>query len=784
MNAEIHLFIIWSKAMAQAKEIIAQISTKFVILDIFLIRWSPSSFSNNLSRFYGTNLPDGSFKEKHCGRGDFCLIIVRDPAPVYDVCDTTAGKKHVNTNMFNSKQIFRHLTGGGHRIHGTNTPEETDHDLMLLLEMNTAEYVNNCAGFWDGQVKPIERDFPGANGWESIEQFFKILNSTTSYVVLRNFECLPRKYNVDGHGDIDLLCENLVDIRFLSNAKPVFNNSRRVLHTVRINNKDVLFDFRYIGDNYYDIQWQKAIIKNRVFADKCYFRPSIEDYFYSLLYHAAIHKLNFRKDYIEKLCSLSKGLENLSPESFENPNNIKLILDRYLKEKGYRYTEPADLSVFFNNSIAGQKKLSLDRIFSTSTSLGTALYRILCQSSNRTTNSHEFSEKLYKTHPILKRHFSHSRYAIFESISLSGINSVLEIGAESGVLTRYLGERFKHVVAIENEPELAQCVKIRCTDLRTVSVISDIQALVVAEKQFDLIYLNGDCETWFHQQITLKKIAELLIKVIKLLAPGGLLIFAVDNPLSKTGFFGSGPALNFADEPIEKSLKSLSVHDIQKFLISKGLDSLKVFYMFPDHIIPKTIISQEAEMRRLRSFGYWAASACDVEEKNNINLISAGEMSCAGSLGHLAGGLCIMATDSRYSLPDISWQIFSTKNSARAKATQTTTKVMTGDNLVVVKEGQKIQGSVFAFDPDLRYPLFEGCQIDAILMNQILSGSLKRVLNTFQQIVEFWIDSFEWKKGANDFPNLTVCGDREITGNALDAIPRNLIISNRKNKVF
>ena len=784
MSAEIHLFIIWSKAMAQAKEIITRINTKFDILEIFLMRWSPSFFSINLSRFYGTNLPDGSFKEKHCGRGDFCLIIVRDPSPIYDFCETTAGKRHININMFNSKQNFRHLTGGGHRIHATNTPAETDHDLMLLLEMNTTEYLNNIVGLWDGQVKPIERDLPGARGWKSIEQFFKILNATTPYVVLRNFEHIPQKYNVDGHDDIDLLCSDLVNMRFLSNAKPVFNNSRRVLHTVKIDNAEVLFDFRYIGDNYYDIQWQKAIIKKRELAEQCYFRPSIEDYFYSLLYHAAIHKSNFRKDYIEKLCFLSEGFEDLSPADFENNKTIKSIIDKYLDKNGYRYTEPYDLSVFFDNSFAEESKISLDRIFSSSKSLGTALYSILNQSNDRSTNSPEFIEKVFKINPILRRHFSRNRYAIFNCLPISEINNVLEIGAESGLLTRYLGERFKHVVSVEDDSELAQCCKIRCNDLTNVSVIISIQELKNTKKKFDLIFLNGDCEAWFNKKMSFTKITEILNQTLELLAHGGLFVFAVDNPLSKTGMFGSAPALNLSGEQSKESLKSLCNKDLQKFLAFKGLVNLNVLYMFPNHIIPKTFISQEAETRKLRSFGYWAASACGMEDKNKFDLISAGEISYAGELGILAGGICIIATHEGCCLPKISWQVLSLENSARTEATQTVTKVMTGEDLVVVKEGRKVESTVFVFDPNLKYPLIEGCLCEAILSNQILSGNLKEVINSLLKIVEFWVDSFEWKKNDYEFPLLTVKGDTDINGNAFDAIPRNLMLSQGVIKFF
>ena len=38
------------------------------------------------------------------------------------------------------KEKFRDLTGGGHKIHSTNSPLETNHDLTLLLGINYNDY--------------------------------------------------------------------------------------------------------------------------------------------------------------------------------------------------------------------------------------------------------------------------------------------------------------------------------------------------------------------------------------------------------------------------------------------------------------------------------------------------------------------------------------------------------------------------------------------------------------------------------------------------------------------
>ena len=142
MKEELHLFILWKNALYKKDEIINDMKSKFEIVNMYNLTWSNEKYSENLSRFYGTKLPDGSAKEEHCGRGTFLLVIVKDKSPVYNYRNTTAGKEYVNTNMFDSKAMYREWTGGGHKIHCTNSIKETNHDLTLLLDKNVEDYLN------------------------------------------------------------------------------------------------------------------------------------------------------------------------------------------------------------------------------------------------------------------------------------------------------------------------------------------------------------------------------------------------------------------------------------------------------------------------------------------------------------------------------------------------------------------------------------------------------------------------------------------------------------------
>ena len=195
IKKEIHLFIIWEKARYKQDLILEDLNNKFSIIDVKEIIWSKFYFSSNLTRFYGENLPEGSHKENHCGNGSFLAIIVEDLGPRYNERLTTKGLEKVNINTFDAKDKYRYWTGGGHKIHATNSIIESAHDIALLFKQDINSI--SCYKKWDGKIKKYSEDLAGYDGWKNIEEYFRIINYCTNYVVLRNFECLPQEYHME-----------------------------------------------------------------------------------------------------------------------------------------------------------------------------------------------------------------------------------------------------------------------------------------------------------------------------------------------------------------------------------------------------------------------------------------------------------------------------------------------------------------------------------------------------------------------------------------------------------
>jgi len=339
MVSESHLFIIWKNARYKQDEIINEINDKLRIVEVYELEWSDKYFSSNMTRFYGQKLPDRSFKEKHCGKGAFLLIICEDSSPIYSDRDTISRDiESVNTNLFDLKQKFRNMTGGGHKIHATNNPLETDHDLTLLLGVNVKDYdiVNKLT--WNKEIITLKQDLVGHESWTSLEELFYVMNACEEYVVLRNFEGLPDQATIQGHDDIDFLVKNYDNVVFLLNGEKVFNKKYRVHFELTIANKKVLCDIRSVSDNYYDLSWQQNILKTRKLL-RGFYVPENENHIYSVLYHALVQKKSIAVDYAEKL-GFFFGTNSISA--------LEQKLTNYMQIHNYNFTEPKDLTVFYN----------------------------------------------------------------------------------------------------------------------------------------------------------------------------------------------------------------------------------------------------------------------------------------------------------------------------------------------------------------------------------------------------------------------------------------------------
>lgn len=332
-----HLIIVWNKGRQILNEVDTYLNSNFSVFFRIEVKWSDDLAHKNMSRFYGKKLPDIAKKVEHCGIGPFVVYIINDTTPNWALEMTTSGVQRVNRNIFDIKKMFRQKLGGGHRIHATNNLAETVRDVALLFGPDLPTTAESPI---------IQMDLIGAHGWKSLDEVFLILNYCTPYVLLRNFEKLPYHFESHEHGDIDLLCNDHIEVRQLLNAHPVFEQKYRRYHMIQVGDREIPFDIRDVKEGYYCNSWSHDLIARRNLS-RGIFIPDHNDHLYSLAYHALVHKRVIAPDYMTRLLEIFKEDDTRNPVSADF-GYLLLKLKSFMRKKGYKFVRPRDWSVFFN----------------------------------------------------------------------------------------------------------------------------------------------------------------------------------------------------------------------------------------------------------------------------------------------------------------------------------------------------------------------------------------------------------------------------------------------------
>lgn len=189
--------------------------------------------------------------------------------------------------------------------------------------------------------------------------FLKLKQSKIRYAILRNWEGFYSDLLVKGHNDIDVLCKTEKDkkaIIRIFGAKhigdPYFGK-----YVFYISDKEFYLDLRIVGDGYYCRKWEIQMLKTKVLDEKGFYKLNNENYFYSLLYHALIHKNHMADNY-------KKILINLKGNRFlENQEEALLS---FMNQKKYYYSISYDKFVgryFKCSTVRTKKELSTKLIY-------------------------------------------------------------------------------------------------------------------------------------------------------------------------------------------------------------------------------------------------------------------------------------------------------------------------------------------------------------------------------------------------------------------------------------
>lgn len=179
--------------------------------------------------------------------------------------------------------------------------------------------------------------------WSSVEELFEALNQNCNYLILRNFEGIEKKeILLEAHPDIDLLCD---DPHKLKKQLRIVRTPGHIRHYdhyyVRIGQQLVEIGVRYVGERYYDTEWQKNMLCTKVFHSGGFYVMNQENYFYSLIYHAFYQKKKVSEDYGKRFIDMAAALGG----QITTENELLSELSCYMKEKGYFVTCPKDVTI-------------------------------------------------------------------------------------------------------------------------------------------------------------------------------------------------------------------------------------------------------------------------------------------------------------------------------------------------------------------------------------------------------------------------------------------------------
>ena len=310
--------------------------------------WTKRLFRDNLQRLYRYTLPNVKFKESRCGNGEFLVVIISDENPKYEKRKTPNGMELVNSKIYDLKAKYREWLEQ-FAVHGTLTDIETNHNLTMLFGKNTKDFEEQLPEKWNREIEKIQRDLMGSNGWRDLKELFYVMNGTLNYVILRNFETLPESIPED-HADIDILTNDIRLLSHITNAESSPKNNK-IAPLIRVGEKSLILDCRWVGDQYFDESWEKDVLKRKEKHNGIYV-PCKEDHFFTLLYHAVIHREDLSIEYKDRLRSIGEELQIEDIDNIlSNKKSSKKFLEDYMTKNRYKHTTSVSYVVKHNEII-------------------------------------------------------------------------------------------------------------------------------------------------------------------------------------------------------------------------------------------------------------------------------------------------------------------------------------------------------------------------------------------------------------------------------------------------
>lgn len=196
-------------------------------------------------------------------------------------------------------------------------------------------------------------------------------------------------------------------------------------------------------------------------------------------------------------------------------------------------------------------------------------------------------------------HLSEMRESILNWYEFKKNSNLLEIGGGMGALTGLFCTRCTHVTSVEPSKLRAEALFSRYSNVENLDIFAGEIYDIKFEKKFDYITVVGELEglQWGKEPKT--SYIDFLRYLGSLLKPDGKLLIARDNRYGVKYWCGDRePVTGIPFEGINgypNSVKPFSYgkKELERILISAGLNKYKFYYPLPDYKLPQMIYSEK-----------------------------------------------------------------------------------------------------------------------------------------------------------------------------------------------
>ena len=195
-------------------------------------------------------------------------------------------------------------------------------------------------------------------------------------------------------------------------------------------------------------------------------------------------------------------------------------------------------------------------------------------------------------------HLTRKRKDLLAGLTHNRSAKVLEIGCGCGAITRYLGEQYASVIAVEGSYNRARLARLRTADLESVEVIASRYQEIGLDGSFDIVFCVGVLEyapTYVDADDPFRHALESMKRMLK---PGGSLVIAIENKLGLKYFSNSREDHSGTFfEGIEgyprygHVFETFGKRELDS-LLKEFWPTVDFYYPFPDYKLPQLLISE------------------------------------------------------------------------------------------------------------------------------------------------------------------------------------------------